>query len=81
MTAVAAVTEASGMESYRWASLPCTGSPVEGSHLVPMKTPLSVEHSAWGAQEGQGGWGVKEALAANPGLTKIVSLIRVHPKV
>ena len=30
--------------------------------------------------QGQGGWGVKEALAANPGLTKIVSLIRVHPK-
>ena len=80
-TAVTTVTEARGMESYRWSNLPCTGSTVEGCHLVPMKTPLAAEHSDFEAKEDQGGWGVKDALAANPGLTKIVSLIRVHPKV
>ena len=53
------------------ASLPPLGQPVEGCHLLPIKTPLAAEH---------GLWGIRELVLAAPGLDKVVSLIRLHPR-
>ena len=48
---------------------------MEGTNLLPIKTPVAAEHSK------ERGWTISGLRQAWPAVAKVVSLIKVHPKV